>query len=178
MSDLAETGANIARLRKARGISQLQAALAANLSCSRWQQIESGCQNTTVDTLCRMADVLGVAPLSLGLLSWKDEEILSAIRFSLPAAPPMQPFQLGKNIVLLRNAQGLSQRELAKRAQVSAARLRDVERGCANASVAFLTRVAEALGISLLALGALGLSESQVLDMARQARAILAMEAA
>ena len=42
MTDLAEVGRNIALLRKARGLSRERAALEANMSVSRWQDIEYG----------------------------------------------------------------------------------------------------------------------------------------
>lgn len=168
-----EIGKNIVLLRRAQKISQIQAALDAGMSNSRWQQIERGCQNATVDTLHRMARAVGVAPLVLGVLGWSDEEIRRELWTPLPAPPGTEPFQLGNNIVLYRRALGLSQKELAERANVSAARLRDLEQGCANVTVAFLEEIAKVLGLSLLALGALGLSEAQVLDMVHQAREIL-----
>ncbi len=174
MSDLVEVGKNIARLRKAKGLSQEEAAFAADRSFSCWQQIEHGYQNTTADTLRCVARVLGVAPLVLGVLSWSDAEILAAVR----QAPQMPPAPFGKNIALFRKGKGLSQKELAKRAHISAARLRDLEHGCANVTVAFLERVAAGLGVSALALGALGLSEDQVLEMVHQAREMAEMQAA
>lgn len=169
MSILVETGKNTVMLRRARGLTQEKAAFAANRSPSCWQLVEYGDRNTTIDTLRNVARVLGVAPLALGILSWSDGEILDALR----QAPQIPPVPFGEGVALLRKMQGLSQKELAKRAHVSAARLRDMEQGCANVTVAFLKRVAKGLGISLPALGALGLSEDQVLDMVHRAREVI-----
>ncbi len=170
---LAEIGRITAQLRRAQDLSQLQAALNAHVSLSRWQQIEHGCRNATIDTLRRMAEALGVPPLVLGILSWSDSEILSALRH----LPQAKPFQTGQNIALLRKTQGLSQRALAQRAHVSVSRLRDLEHGCANVTISLLARIAKGLGISLLALCALGLSGAQVLDMVHRARAAAQMKA-
>ena len=156
---LAEIGRITAQLRRAQDLSQLQAALNAHVSLSRWQQIEHGCRNATIDTLRRMAEALGVPPLVLGILSWSDSEILSALRH----LPQAKPFQTGQNIALLRTTQGLSQRAL--------------EHGCANVTISLLARIAKGLGISLPALCALGLSGAQVLDMVHRARAAAQMKA-
>ena len=56
---------------------------------------------------------------------------------------------------------------------MSVARLRDIEHGCANVSLALLGRIAKGLEISLPALGSLGLSDEQVLSLVYQARAVL-----
>lgn len=173
MTILIETGKNIVTLRRAQGLSQERAAERANMSSPLWQHIEGGCRNTTIDTLRRMAITLGAAPLTLGILSLPDSGIRSAIQKPADTPPQVRPFQIGENIVLLRRARGLTQRELAEMALVSPAHLRDIEHGCANVSIALLKRIADSLEISLPALGSLGLSDGQVLDMVHKARAVI-----
>ena len=173
MTILIETRKNIITLRRAQGISQEQAAEKANMSALLWRHIERGCQNTTIDTLRRMAIALGVVPLTLGILSLPDSEILSMIQKPSYTPTQVQPFQVGKNILLLRKAKGLSQKKLAEMALVSPAHLRDIEHDCANVSIALLERIANSLEISLPALGSLGLSDGQVLDMVHKARAVI-----
>ncbi|MCI8870235.1 MAG: helix-turn-helix transcriptional regulator [Lawsonibacter sp.] len=84
--------------------------------------------------------------------------------------------QLGKNVVLLRKARGLSQKELACRAHVSAAYLRELEHGCANPTMELLGRIAESLEVSMLVLGALTLPDSAVLDAVHRVRAAAKLE--
>ena len=74
---LVETEKNVILLRNARGLSQEQAALEAGISPGRWQQLEKGSKNTTLDTLRRMAKVVHVAPQVMGVLSLSDGEILA-----------------------------------------------------------------------------------------------------
>ena len=58
--NLQETGRNIKEIREAKGLSQEKAAEKANISRTRWQEIEYGCKNITIETLRRMAEALGV----------------------------------------------------------------------------------------------------------------------
>jgi len=173
MTDLAEIGRNIALLRKARGLSREQAALESNMSVSRWQDIEHGCKNTTVQTLRGIAETLGVSPLTLGILQYSDDKILSmTCPFPLPLKRLPGTDHIGYCIVLLRKRMGFSQRRLALAANVSTARLRDIEHGCANVTIEVLDRIANAFGLSLFALGTLPLPDAEVLDMVRKARAV------
>ncbi|WP_292022149.1 MULTISPECIES: helix-turn-helix domain-containing protein [unclassified Brevundimonas] len=55
--------------------------------------------------------------------------------------------QLGKNVRRLRTDAGLSQEELAFRAQMKRGYLSDLERGTRNPSVRALGRIAEALAV-------------------------------
>ncbi len=174
MSNLGIIGKNIVLLREAQGISREAAALNVSMSVSRWQDIEHGCSNTTIETLRRMAEVLGVAPLVFGVLSRTDEEILSEVHRlpGLPEQPPKE-VRLGDNLISLRKAAGLSQRRFARRANVSAARLRDLEHNCANVTIETLERIAGALDVPLLTLGALTLPEKEILKMVHDAQRIL-----
>lgn len=54
--------------------------------------------------------------------------------------------RVGLNLHELRKAKGLSQEELAHRAEVHQTYLSGVERGKRNASIVVLTRIATALG--------------------------------
>lgn len=53
-------GENIRRLRKENGLSQQEAALMAGITSSYWGYIERGCKNLSLDTLEKIAEVLGV----------------------------------------------------------------------------------------------------------------------
>ena len=53
--NLQETGKNIKEIREVKGLSQEKAAEKANISGNRWQEIEYGRENMTVDTLRRIA---------------------------------------------------------------------------------------------------------------------------
>lgn len=56
--------------------------------------------------------------------------------------------RLGKNVRALRTASGISQEELAFRANMKRSYLSDLERGTRNPSVRALGRLAEALSVS------------------------------
>lgn len=175
---IVETGKNVTLLRKALGLSQEQAALKSDISPACWRKIENGCGNATVNTLWCAARTLQVPPFTLGILSGTDGEILSMLRKPpgrFCAQPEKRP-QLGKNVVLLRKARGLSQKELACRAHVSAAYLRELEHGCANPTMELLGRIAESLEVSMLVLGALTLPDSAVLDAVHRVRAAAKLE--
>lgn len=173
-----ETGKNVTLLRKAMGLSQEQAALKSDLSPACWRKIENGCGNTTANTLWRAARTLQAPPFTLGILSGTDGEILSMLRtppgrFCL--RPEKRP-QLGKNVVLLRKARGLSQKELACRSHVSTSYLRELEHGCANPTMELLERIAESLEVSMLVLGTLTLPDSAVLDAVHRVRTAANLE--
>ena len=57
---LFQTGKNVARTRRARLLTQKDAALRAGISYRYFQRIESGRVNLTLGTLQRLADLLGV----------------------------------------------------------------------------------------------------------------------
>ena len=82
MTDLVEIGKNIVLLRNEQGLTQEEVAFQSNLSVSRLQTIEYGCQNVTVDTLIRIASVLGIDSRVFGVFSRTDHAILSEIRHS------------------------------------------------------------------------------------------------
>ncbi len=143
------------------------------MSVSCWQNIEYGCKNTAIETLRRIAETLGVAPLALGVLQYPDDEILSmTCPFPLPLKRLPGTDHIGFHIVLLRKRMGLSQHRLAQAANVSTARLRDIEHGCANVTVEVLDRIADAPGLSLLGLAALTLPNKEMLRMVHEAKAV------
>ena len=111
MTVLITTRKNIVALRKAKGLSQEQLAEYSNISSPLLHHLETGCQNTTIDTLRRIAIALGVSPLALGILSLSDSEIRSVIQKPSYTPPEVRPFQIGENIALLRKAKGFSQRK-------------------------------------------------------------------
>jgi transcriptional regulator with XRE-family HTH domain len=55
--------------------------------------------------------------------------------------------QVGANIRRLRKARGLSQEKLAQDADIAMRYLSGIERGEENPSLAFLVKIAEALGV-------------------------------
>lgn len=177
MPDLVETGRNIAKIRRARGLTQKEAAFRANLSVNRWQDIEKGSKNITIDTLERIAKVLGVAPVTLGILAKPDEEILSIWHNTRQTAGIQGTSEIGRTIAELRKAKNITQAELSHRSKVSVARLRDIEHGCANVTMKVLARIASALGLSLLGLGMLTVSQAEILGMVYGARSIAEMAA-
>lgn len=173
MSNPIKTGKVITILRKARGLSQEQAAEGAGISLAYWRCMEHDYLNPTADIYRRIAQVLHVSPLVFPFLSCTDEQILSAICKPFPIPTGVKPLQIGNNILVFRKAQGLTQKELAKRAGVCAARLRDIEHGCANASMKTLDRIAEALGLSLLALASVGFTDEEVLEIVHKAKEVV-----
>ena len=76
MTNAAEIGRNIVLLRKAKNISQEQLALRAEMSVSFLRDIEHGQANPSLDSLERLADILGVDVWVFMLLSKNDGSIL------------------------------------------------------------------------------------------------------
>ena len=174
MLNLQETGKNIKEIREAKELSQEKAAEKANISRNRWQEIEYGCKNITIETLRRMAEALGVSPITLGILKRPEVEI----RFMWVQTWDRTEWkeagiEIGKTIHHLRKARNITQRELANMSKVSCARLRDIEHGCANVTIVVLDKIAEVLGLSLLEIGMLTVSEDEFEDMVQRARAVI-----
>lgn len=67
---------------------------------------------------------------------------------------------LGENVRALRRERGLTQEELAARAEMERSYVSDLERGTRNPSVRALGRLAEALGVEPAALLQRGPAES------------------
>ena len=79
MTNAAEIGRNIVLLRKAKNISQEQLALRAEMSVSFLRDIEHGQANPSLDSLERLADILGVDVWVFMLLSKNDGRILDTL---------------------------------------------------------------------------------------------------
>ena len=174
MLNLQETGKNIKEIREAKGLSQEKAAEKANISRNRWQEIEYGCKNITIETLRRMAEALGVSPITLGILKRPEVEIrFMWIQTWDRTEWKEAGIEIGKTIHHLRKARNITQRELANMSKVSCARLRDIEHGCANVTIVVLDKIAEVLGLSLLEIGMLTVSEDEFEDMVQRARAVI-----
>ena len=77
-----EIGKKLREARVTSGLTQEQVAFHSNISISRLQDIEYGCQNTTIDTLIYLASALQVDSRILGIFSMTDREIHSKIRGS------------------------------------------------------------------------------------------------
>lgn len=171
MTDLAEIGKNIILLRQEQDLTQEELAFRSNLSVSRLQTIEYGCQNTTVDTLIQIAKVLGVDSRVFGLFSRTDRTILSEIR-QLPQFPKQEggALQICGNIVLLRKAGRLTQKQLAGLSHMSVVCLRGIEQGCANMTISKLLCVAKTFDLSLTGLNDLTMSEDELMEAVRNAR--------
>ena len=80
MTNAAEIGRNIVLLRKAKNISQEQLALRAEMSVSFLRDIEHGQANPSLDSLERLADILGVDVWVFMLLSKNDGSILDTLQ--------------------------------------------------------------------------------------------------
>lgn len=76
--------------------------------------------------------------------------------------------EIGKNIVTIREARGITQKELAARAGMSVSRLRDVEHGRANSCINILVRIAAALSVHPLSLFLLSLSQEEIQEILRE----------
>ena len=184
MSKQSETCGKICKeikmVRIARGYSQEWAALESNLSVTWWRKTESedGHPNISLDTLNCAAKTLGVLPWVFGILTLADEDLTAMLRRIPRMEQGAEGGQIGSNIVLLRKKRRLTQRQLAQMAGVSPARLRDIERGCANTTVLLLERIAEALGVPLLALSVLTVSEEDIWAAVHSGQTAARMEAA
>lgn len=76
-------------------------------------------------------------------------EPLTAEAPERPTEPALDPKRLGSRVRSLREGMGLSLRDLAGRAEVSATTLSQVERGESSPSIAVAARVADGLELSL-----------------------------
>lgn len=171
MTDLIEIGNNIVLLRKEQGLTQEETAFRSNLSVSRLQYIEYGCQNTTTDTLIRLAETLGVDPRVFAIFSRPENVILSEVRRSvrLPERKGDRP-QICDNIVRLRKKRRLSQEQLARLSHISPVCLRDIEHGCGNTTTKKLVSIAKAFGLSPTELNLCSIPEEELLELVRQAK--------
>lgn len=171
MTELVELGKNIVSLRVAQKLTQEAVAHQSNLSVTRLQTLEYGCQNTTVDTLIRVARTFGIDSRVFCIFSKPDAAILSEYRRA-PRLPERNGgvLQICENIVLLRKVRGFSQRQLANRAGISDVCLRDIEHACANVTIHKLACVAKAFDLSLMELDVCTISEAELMEMIYGAR--------
>lgn len=173
MSGLEEMGRNIRLLRKASSLPQLDLALLAGVSLSRLQEIENGCSNVTMDTLWRLSKALEVDSRILGLFTLPDKMILaetykkSLLLLSPKPVYDSRPYY--ETIILMRNAAGLTQKQLAILSNVSVARIRDIEHGCANPTTGTLLDITDALGMSLVDLN-VTVPKQELMSAIREAR--------
>ena len=171
MSDLIEIGNNIVLLRSKQGLTREEVAFQANQCANTLYAIEHGRANATADTLIHLSKVLGIDSRVLGFFSKSDEFILSEIR-----RPPWLPqksggaLQVCENIVLFRKERGLTQKQLAHIAGMSAAWLRDIEHGCANMTMDKLLCISNAFDLSLMKLACLAMSEEELMKLVHNAR--------
>lgn len=168
---LSDIGRNAVFLRQWQGFTQEEVAFRSNLSVNCLQSIEHGRSNATADTLIHLAKTLGIYSQVFGIFAWTDEMIASEIRH-----PPHLPFKSGnslqicENIMLLRKARGITQKQLAQIAGISSTYLRYIEQGCANMTVRVLLVIAEAFDLSLMKLTFLATPEELLMHMVREAR--------
>lgn len=76
--------------------------------------------------------------------------------------------EIGRNIILLRREQGLTQEETAFRANLSVSRLQTIEYGCRNTTVDTLIRIAGALGVDPRVFGIFSRTDRAVLSEFRR----------
>lgn len=171
MTDMLEIRKNMVLLRNEQGLTQEKVAFLSAISVSRLQDLEYGCQNTTIDTLIRIAGTLGIDSWVFGIFAQTERAILFEVRQS-PRFPERRGnvLQICENIALVWKARNLTQLELARLSNISPACLRDIEHGCANVTMKKLLCVSGALGLSLTKLNALALSEDELLESVRKAK--------
>ena len=171
MSDIIEIGNNIVLLRSRQGLSREEVAFRANQCANTLYAIEHGRANATADTLIHLSTALGIDSRVLGVFSRTDEVILSEVR-QTPRLPLKSgnALQFCENIVPLRKERGITQKQLAHLAGISAAWMRDIEHGCANMTIDKLLRISKAFDLSLLKLACLAMSEEELMDLVQNAR--------
>ena len=166
-----DIGRNEVFLRQYQCLTQEEVAFRSNLSVNCLQSIEHGRSNATADTLIHLAKTLGIHAPVFGIFAWADEMIVSEI-----CQPPHLPFKSGnslqvcENIMLLRKARGMTQKQLAQSAGISSTYLRYIEQGCANMTVRKIQRIADAFDLSLMKLTFLATPEDLLMQMVREAR--------
>lgn len=177
MLKMREYGRNLTRLRKGQGKTQEELAELANRSTYCIQQVEAGQTNATIDTLVYITEALHTDWRVPWLLCWSEEEVLAAVR-RVPqlCGDPENVLSCCQNIVLLRREKGMTQKELARMANVSTAWLRDIEHGCANVTIEKLEHIANALGLSLLELFVMDIPEEARLKVIRSTKLVMEEE--
>lgn len=121
-------GRKIRDLREQRGLTLSQVSQRAGLSAAHVSEVERGLSAASLKTLEKLAEVLEV---STAVLLGKDE---------------CDP--LGERMRRLRERMGLTQKELAESVEVSHALVGQIENGRLTPSVATLSKLATALGVS------------------------------
>lgn len=171
--EMERCGKNIARLRKAKKLTQEKAAEQFMMSCRYLQYIEAGKIIGTADILGRIAKKLGVAPATMGVFLWTDEEILEYLH-STPGITGYtgKTLNMFKNIALLRKQYGWTQEKLSKASKVSVATIGSIECACSNISINKLLNIAEAFSVTPVKLAILTTPEKEFMDMVRQARKV------
>ncbi len=81
--------------------------------------------------------------------------------------------ELGKNIVILRKAKGLSQEKLAELAEISVTWMRHIEHDCANVTWDIVEDLAKALDVPVWVLYALQIEPDSVWNELRKVQASL-----
>lgn len=78
--------------------------------------------------------------------------------------------------MILRKAKGISQEQLALRAEISVSRLRDIEHGRVNSSLDMLESIAKVLEVNILVLFILLWEEATVLELLHSGKRLLPVE--
>lgn len=146
-------GARARSLREARGWTLEAAAAAMDIDYRQVQRIESGKANVTLATIVRIARAYGVSASSL--LERPVRSVAPAGRRAgvLVVADGQASrdvvHTIGRRLAALRHGTGLTQVEVAGRADLSLQHLQRLERGSANVTIGTLLRLAAALGTDL-----------------------------
>ena len=72
--------------------------------------------------------------------------------------------EIGRNVVRLRKAQGLTQEQVAFHSNISISRLRDIEYGCKNTTIDTLIRLARALQVDSRIMGVFSMTDRDILS--------------
>lgn len=83
--------------------------------------------------------------------------------------------EIGKNIVALRKARGLSREQLAERADICVTWMRDIEHDCANVTRDIVERIAKALDVPVWILYGLRLEPDTVWTELREIQTLLGL---
>ncbi|MEW6229017.1 MAG: helix-turn-helix transcriptional regulator [Bacillota bacterium] len=124
------SGERVRMLRKERGLTLVQLAAKAKLSYSYLSEIERGTKNPSFETLTRLADALDLPRTELVEVS--DDEVSPSIG-------------LGEKLRLAREARGMTLREVAGDAGISASYLSEIERGNVYPTLSVLKRLSRVL---------------------------------
>lgn len=131
-------GQRIRKLRVQRGVSLEELSDRLDIPVDCLVDVEEGKRKLSQSTIKEVADIFHVT----------EAELTEEHQPAKEAEPEITQESIGKRIRELREQKGMTLGEMARRADMSAAHLSEVERGLSAASLKTLDKVAEVLQIS------------------------------